>query len=283
MQNARSVGPLEKFFRAAALVLLLLGAFAVYWNFDALKQMRFDFSRVTGAFEDAADEVQEARRGDELGTEVVGDTRIAGVSMPTSVDGEPPPGDVAAEQPAAAAAGERAAPANAQAPPAGEAAPAAEAGGETAPPKPDENAAAVADAGRAPVTPEPEPAPQAPPEPEVPPGPEMFGFGLHTMNVAESDASAAVLALRDGGRRAVAFITWWTTDGTATAGSDFARLEPRVERFGTGEQNRALYVPIIGDRAAEGPENFFLHIAVGDSGRAENAVAQIEVIIDDDD
>ena len=99
---------------------------------------------------------------------------------------------------------------------------------------------------------------------------------------AASSASARVLVLRDGGRRGVSFIRWWTTDGTAHAGSDFARLEPRTERFSTGEQNRTLLVPIIGDRNVEGPENFFVDIAVGE-GAEPTSVAQIEIIINDDD
>ena len=78
-------------------------------------------------------------------------------------------------------------------------------------------------------------------------------------------------------------LRWWTTDGTATAGSDFARLEPRVERFGAGEQNRTLHVPIVGDRNVEGSENFYVHVAVGDWGRAVDPVGQIEVVITDDD
>jgi hypothetical protein len=41
-------------------------------------------------------------------------------------------------------------------------------------------------------------------------------------------------------------------------------------------------VPIIGDRNVEGPENFFVHIAAGENSTAE-AVAEIEVIIEDDD
>jgi hypothetical protein len=277
MQDAKAVGPLGRFFRFAAIALLVAGAFAAYWNFETLKELRFDLSRVTGAFEDAADEIEDARRGGEPGTEVIGDTSIAGVNMPTSIGGEPP----AAEQPASEppANGPAAAPNGARA--ATDAAPGA-------PPAVDAAADAppVADAALG-AAPEPavqqESARQAPPEPEVPAGPEMFGFGLHVMNVSEADASAAVLALRDGGRRGVAFITWWTTDGTATAGGDFARLEPRVERFGAGEQNRTLYVPIIGDRTVEGPENFHVHMAVGDSGKAENPVAQIEIVIDDDD
>jgi len=102
------------------------------------------------------------------------------------------------------------------------------------------------------------------------------------MNVSEKDASARVLVLREGGRRGVAYITWWTTNGTAMAGTDFARLEPKTERFSAGQQNLTLLVPIIGDRNVEGPENFFVHFAVGESATAK-PVASIEIIIDDDD
>ncbi len=130
--------------------------------------------------------------------------------------------------------------------------------------------------------PEPEPAPRPPPEPELPVGPETFGFGLEVMNVSEADASARVLVLRDGGRRGVSVIRWWTTNGIATAGTDFARLEPGTVRFGVGEQNRTLLVPIIGDRNVEGPENFYVHIAVGEGAEPE-PVAQIEILITDDD
>ncbi len=104
------------------------------------------------------------------------------------------------------------------------------------------------------------------------------------MNVSEADASAAVLVVREGGRRGVSAITWWTTDDTARAGSDYVSFDRRVERFAVGEQNRTLRVPIVGDRNVEGPETFYVHIAPGDdtsSGR--ESVARIEVVINDDD
>jgi hypothetical protein len=248
MREARAVGPLDKVFRGAAVALALVVAFVVYWNFDTLRSLRFDFSRVTDAFEDAAEEVEDARRGDEPGTEVVGDTSVAGVSIPTSIKGDEPEADAAATQADA--------------------------------PTPDAEAAAREPAPTEVAVESPPPAPA--PEPEEPPRPETFGFGLEVMNVSEADASARVLVLRDGGRRGVSYITWWTTNGTATAGSDFARLEPRTERFSAGAQNLTLLVPIIGDRNVEGPESFFVHVAVGESANAA-PVAQIEIQIADDD
>jgi hypothetical protein len=244
MREARVAGPLDKIFRGAAVALLLVVAFAVYWNFDALRNLRFDFSRVTDAFEDAAEEVEDATRGDEPETEVVADTSVAGVSMPTSIKGEEPEADAPAAQPEAEAASRETPPAE------------------------------VAVANETP------PPPPPPAEPAEPPRPETFGFGLEVMNVSEADASARVLVLRDGGRRGVSSITWWTTDGTAHAGSDFARLERRTEQFSAGQQNRTLLVPIIGDRNVEGPENFFVHVAVGESSEP---VAEIEILNTDDD
>jgi hypothetical protein len=266
MRQAQAVGPLGKLIRGLAVVLLLVGAFAVYWNFDTLRQSRLDFSALTDAFR--GDAPEGARPGEEPGTEVIEDSSIAGgVSLPTSIKSDEPDAESQSDEPPAAppaAAVPAPAPPDAAAP------------STPTPRDPEPAVAAAAD--------DPPPAvPPPPPEPEVPVGPEEFGFGVPVMSVSEASASAAVLVLRDGGRRGVSFITWWTTDGTASAGSDFARLEPRVERFGAGEQNRTLHVPIIGDRNVEGAENFFIHVAVGESGRAANAVAQIEIVITDDD
>jgi hypothetical protein len=273
MREARAVKPLGRFFRIGAIVLLLAGAVAIYWNRDSLQYLRFDLSRVTALF--AGDEAQNAEGDGELGSEVVEDSTIAGaVSLPSAIGGAPSEADA----PAVAVPAEESI---AGEPVPTQAAPAQAAPAQGAPPP----AASAAD-NEAPPAAAPAAAPAAPPPAPVveePVGPEMFGFGLERMQVSEGSASAAVLVLRDGGRRGESFITWWTTDGTATAGSDFARLEPRVERFGVGEQNRTLFVPIVGDRNVEGPENFDVHIAVGDSGRAVDEVARIEVVITDDD
>ena len=259
MRHAKAVGPLRKVFRGAAVVLVLAAAAWVYWNFDTVRGLRFDFSRLTSAF--SRDKTPGATGAGEQGSAVVEGNRVAGVNMPTSLDGEAPAAarsgadDAPAERPLDAAAAVQAELART--------APPASAGTETAVNRPAE-----------------EPRSAPPPEPEPPPGPETFGFGSSTMHVSEAEASAAVLVLREGDTRRVSTITWWITDGTATAGSDFARLDRRTERFASREQNRTLHVPIVGDRQVEGPENFFVSIAVGDSAEA---LARIEVIIDDDD
>jgi hypothetical protein len=282
MRQERTVGPLGKAVRVLAVVLVLVGAFAVTWNFATLRGLRLDFSALTDAFS-RGDAPAGARPSDEPGTEVIEDSSIAGgVSLPTSIKTGEPAAETEGVEPgaeapvAAAPVPTESAPTEPRTtqPAATQPAPA-----EPAAPTPRETEPVVAATDPPPAARPPPP----PPEPEVPAGPETFGFGLDVMNVSEASASAAILVLRDGGRRGVSFITWWTTDGTATAGSDFARLEPRVERFGAGEQNRTLHVPIVGDRTVEGAENFYVHVAVGDSGRALDEVAKIEVVITDDD
>jgi hypothetical protein len=90
------------------------------------------------------------------------------------------------------------------------------------------------------------------------------------------------LILRDGGKRGVSSITWWTSDGTAKAGSDYVDLGKVVVKFAAGEQNRAIHIPIVGDGAAEGPESFYVNLAAGDDASAEPQ-DRVEVVIEDDD
>ena len=77
-------------------------------------------------------------------------------------------------------------------------------------------------------------------------------------------------------------MTWWTTDGTATAGEDYANLGRVVVKFAPNEQNRGIHIPIIGDRKVEGPENFHVNLAPGNSPTGE-PTERLEVIIKDDD
>jgi hypothetical protein len=253
MRQAKEVGPLGKFFRFGAVGLLLVGAFAIYWNFDALSRLRFDLSALTGS----RDSAPNTGAAGEPGTGIEGRNPVAGDSLPTSLPGEEPEAETA------------------EAPAGGAATPVTVA---TAPPA---TASEPRDTTPLPtVTAEAPPTPAPPREPEPPPGPETFGFGSSTLNVSEGDASAAVLVLREGDRRRPSSITWWTVDGTAKAGADFADLGRSVLRFAASEQNRAIYVPIVGDRAVEGSENFYIHIAAGDS---TETLARIEVVIVDDE
>jgi hypothetical protein len=105
------------------------------------------------------------------------------------------------------------------------------------------------------------------------------------MEVSEADANVAGIVGRSGGRRAPTSITWWTADGSATGGKDYADRGRLVEKFAAGEQNRTLRVPIIGDKTLEGPETLYVHFAPNDADGAPRAAdaQMIEVIVNDDD
>jgi hypothetical protein len=145
--------------------------------------------------------------------------------------------------------------------------------------------APAAPAEAPPVEPAPAVAAAAPPSepiPEEPVEPETFDFGIAVNSVSEADAAAAVLVLRHGGRRAASSVVWWTSRGTATPGADYADLGRVTLPFPAGAQNRTIRIPIVGDRATEGPESFFVHVTASGAGAAAEPEST-EVVINDDD
>jgi hypothetical protein len=249
-QERERVGPLGKLVRYSAAALVLAAAVAGYWNFDTLRQASVDFSAWTDLFASRTDtNGGTPTRSGEPETVSVEAVGVVGTEAATSLSTEAPP-------PAPP-------PANAVA-----------TASESAPAAAETQIAAIA----APAPPPP------PPAPEPPPGPESFAFGLEVMNVSEADASAAIVVLRSGDRRRASSVSWWTKPGTATAGVDYADLGLATVRFAAGEQNRTIHVPLVGDRNAEGPENFYVYLAKSESAAAAGqADQQVEVIINDDD
>jgi hypothetical protein len=273
-------GPLAQFLRYVPLVVILATAVLVYSNLDSLRGMTIGFSLPSS-------------RGISLRGEGDGAAGAGGESAAVAVEAPVVVGDEAALHPEAGAndatpepdAATAAAPAEADEPP--RQTDATSPAHADATPPPDADATPPADtepaddssvarqdeasvvSGGAAVEP-----------PEAPAEPERFEFGGSLQTVSESDPSAAVLVLRSGGRRAAASITWWTTNGTATAGIDYADLGEVVLPFPAGAQNRTIRVPIVGDRVAEGPENFYVHFTTGDPAFEPG---RIEVVINDDD
>jgi hypothetical protein len=249
MRERERVGPLGKLVRYTAVVLLLAGAVAVYWNFDTLRGTSVDFS---GFVDLVARRVKDTVARPDQGatqTEVVKETEVVGTAAPSSLASAPPAAEPVVPEPATAT------PATPQSLPA-----------TTSP-----TASAPPDAA---------PPPAAAPEP--PPGPEQFSFGLERIEVSEAAASADILIVRSGDMRRASTVTWWTTDGTATAGQDYANLGRVVVKFAPHEQNRGIHIPIIGDNKVEGPENFYVNLAPGDSPTGE-PTERLQVVINDDD
>src|SRR5262249_29578750 len=109
----------------------------------------------------------------------------------------------------------------------------------------------------------------------TPPTPETFEFEEQVVSVSEAQAVAKVTIRRRGGTLAPSSVVWSTADGTAVADSDYAGFGPTVEQFAAGETTRKIYIPIIGDALAEGPESFYVELNGGEQ--------RVEVVIVDDD
>jgi serine/threonine protein kinase len=143
-------------------------------------------------------------------------------------------------------------------------------------PTPAEQAAAAPSPEAEAVAVQPEP-------PAAPPAPETFEVPT-SVSVSERAAGARVTIRRRGGDLGESSIAWWTTDGSAKEGDDYANLGRMTERFAAGEEVRAIYVPIIGDSTTENPETFFVNLgASGEAGDGRDAAGRVEIIVTDDD
>jgi hypothetical protein len=120
--------------------------------------------------------------------------------------------------------------------------------------------------------------------PAAPPLPETFEFVAQVVTVSERQAGAAAVVRRSGGNLGPSSVVWRTSDGSATAGGDYANLGAIVERFAAGEKSRTIHVPIVGDSTAEGSESFFVTLGEGDgAGEGVEPAQRLEIVIEDDD
>ena len=249
-------GPLAKLQRYAPLALAVVGAFIVYWNFETLRGITVDFSALTSLFagDSSASGDEAPGLGGVLETESVEAPAVVGTETST----------VPTDAPPAADASDDALPATQQA------AAAAELPAEENVP--------------APVAPDPAaPAEELASASVTPSAPETIAFGLSVNTVSEGDAAAAVIIVRNGGERAASSFTWWTSGGTATAGLDYADFGTVDDQFAAGQQNRVIRIPIVGDRAIEGPETFYVHLGTSEGQLVSSERAGTEVVINDDD
>ncbi len=274
-KQREQAGPLGKLSRYGFVAVALVAAFLVYWNFDTLRGITVDFSQLTSLFADdsGTDRSGKPLPSSELKSEEFEAPRVAGADAPSSV-GDAPAAEAArvAETPVA----------RAQLPTAEVETPVARAELPTAETAAAPNVATDEQAQDDNLAESRAPPPAPAPAPEPPPGPENFEFGLGTVNVSEADASAHVLILRTGDRRRASSITWWTEDGTAKAGVDYADLGKVVEKFAAGEQNRTIHIPIVGDHQVEGPERFYVYLAASEGSASAGEPAQkLEVVIND--
>jgi hypothetical protein len=109
-----------------------------------------------------------------------------------------------------------------------------------------------------------------------------LALSASSVTVYESQGVARVALKRIGASTRPLEVAWWTIDGTAHAGDDYAGFGARIETFAAGQAERTLLVPLATDDVAEQPETFFLHIASGaKAGAADELTAEIRIVDDD--
>jgi serine/threonine protein kinase len=79
-------------------------------------------------------------------------------------------------------------------------------------------------------------------------------------------------------------VVWWTSDGTARAGDDYADFGGVVETFARGETSRVIHIPITSDGVPEDREHFSVNLSVNSTGSSNpGAITQVTVTIIDND
>jgi hypothetical protein len=138
--------------------------------------------------------------------------------------------------------------------------------------------AAEASAPAASANPTAERVPNAPPR-------RLGTLALATAAVTayESQTSMTIDVVRSGNTDEAAEVIWWTEDGTAHSGDDYASFGRRVEAFAPGETVRTLHIPITSDARPESDEHFYVHLdarsTLGPTGMPASATV---TLIDDD-
>jgi Calx-beta domain len=98
-------------------------------------------------------------------------------------------------------------------------------------------------------------------------GPLVFSSGAYT--VSEGDAVVTITVTRSGGSLGgPVTIDYATSDGTATAGSDYTPASGTLA-FGPGEATKTFTVPVTSDPAHEADETF--QVALSNAGGGANA------------
>jgi len=111
-----------------------------------------------------------------------------------------------------------------------------------------------------------------------------FSFERTSLSVRENQAAVPIVIRRTGSVSHEARVIWWCEPGTAIAGTDYADLGPRSERFAAGESSHTVYVPIVDDSLPEATKYFTVHLGQpdGETSRLKPlAEARIEIVDDD--
>jgi predicted outer membrane repeat protein len=116
-----------------------------------------------------------------------------------------------------------------------------------------------------------------------PPSPGTLQFSLANYSVGEGAGSATIVVTRVGGSAGAVGVTFATSDGTATAGSDYTTAGGTLSWADGDTATKTFVVTIIDDTVVEGNETVNLTLSNPTGGATLGAQATaILTIIDDD-
>src|SRR5262249_43167767 len=101
-------------------------------------------------------------------------------------------------------------------------------------------------------------------------------------SVNENQGTATITVTRTNGSTGSVTVNYATSDGTATAGSDYTATSGTLT-FAAGETSKTFTVPIIDDTAVENPETVTLPLSNAPSGAALGSPATATLTINSDD
>ena len=108
-------------------------------------------------------------------------------------------------------------------------------------------------------------------------------FSAATYSVAENVANATVTVTRTGGSSGAVSVSFATSNGTATAGSDYTAVSQTVSFANGDTANKTISIPIINDTTAEANETVNLTLSNPTGGAALGSPSTAVLTITDND
>jgi hypothetical protein len=119
-------------------------------------------------------------------------------------------------------------------------------------------------------------------EDDPPPPAGSLQLSASGFSVAESGASVAVTVTRTGGSAGAVSVDYATSDGSATAGSDYSSTAGTLH-FADGETSQSFSIVILDDTLYEGDESFSVSLSNVAGGASPGTPATENVTITEDD
>jgi serine protease len=117
----------------------------------------------------------------------------------------------------------------------------------------------------------------------ITPGPGSLSFGSATYTVAEDVGTASITVLRNGGTGGAVSVAYATSNGTATAGSDYTAKSGILSWADGDGSAKTISVPITDDTLAEATETIALTLSSPSGGATLGATRTATLSITDND